>query len=133
MSDDRHYPELSPFSTGLKGRCPRCGDGPLFDGFLETGKKCPACGLDFGFVDSADGPAVFIMFIVGFIVVGLALMVELSYQPPIWLHMVLWIPLILILSLGLLRPLKGITIALQYVNRAREGRLGDDHDDGDTA
>ncbi len=122
----------SPFVTGLAGRCPRCGEGHVFKGFLDIRDRCEVCGLDLTFADAADGPAVAIMFVVGFLVVGMALVVELAYQPPIWLHMVIWIPLIVILSLGLLRPLKGLTIALQYVNRAREGRL-DDHGDGDAA
>jgi uncharacterized protein (DUF983 family) len=113
-------------AIGLKGRCPRCGEGPLFDGFLATAPNCRACGLDFGFADAADGPAVFIMFIVGFAVVGAVLVVEFTYAPPLWLHMALWLPLVIVLSLGLLRPAKGIFIALQYRTRAREGRLDDD-------
>jgi uncharacterized protein (DUF983 family) len=123
MSDDYRYPPLSPFQTGLSGRCPRCGEGRLFVNWINTAPKCLNCGLDYSFADSADGPAVFVMFIVGAIVVGLAFFVEFTWQPPYWVHLVLWIPLILILSLGLLRPLKGIMIALQYVHKAREGRL----------
>jgi uncharacterized protein (DUF983 family) len=84
--------------------------------------RCPQCGLDYGFADSGDGPAVFIMLIVGFIVVGGALFVEIAYQPPYWVHAALWIPLSLILSLGALRPLKALLIALQYANKAAEGR-----------
>ena len=133
VSPETSQPEPSPFVTGLKGRCPRCGEGRLFKGFLATEERCDVCGLDLTFAESADGPAVLIMFLVGFIIVGLALFVELNYQPPMWLHMVLWIPLIVILSLVLLRPLKGLAIALQYVNRAREGRLGEDDADGDAA
>lgn len=79
--------------------------------------------MSFDFVDSADGPAVFVIFIVGFVVVGLALIVELAYMPPIWLHMLLWVPLVIVLALGFLRPLKGLMIALQYVNNAREGEI----------
>ena len=123
MTDDHTYPPQSPYSTGIAGRCPRCGEGRLFSGFLSTAPRCGNCGLDYSFADSADGPAGFVIFIVGAIVVGAAFFVEFSYQPPYWLHLVLWIPLILILSLGLLRPLKGLMIALQYVHKAREGRL----------
>ena len=124
MSEDRarHAPQ-EPFSTGLKGRCPRCGEGRLFAGFLKLQPACTNCGLDFGFADSADGPAFFIVTAVGFIVAGAALLVEISWSPPIWVHVVLWGPLVLILCLGLLRPLKGIMIALQYVHRAEQGRF----------
>ena len=116
-----HYPAQEPINVGARGRCPRCGEGRLFAGFLTLAPACKACGLDFDFADSADGPAVFVILIVGFIVAGGALIVELSYEPPFWVHFILWVPLILILSFGTLRPLKGIMIALQYVNRARQG------------
>ena len=113
----------SPFSTGLAGRCPRCGEGKLFDGYLKLKPRCAACGLDFAFADSADGPAVFIMLIAGFFVLGLALYVEIAYTPPIWLHLLLWLPLALVTCLGLLRPMMGLAVALQYANKAEEGRL----------
>jgi uncharacterized protein (DUF983 family) len=113
----------SPFSTGVAGRCPRCGEGKLFDDYLKLRPRCAACGLDFAFADSADGPAVFIMLVAGFFVLGLALYVEIAYEPPIWLHLALWLPLALITCLALLRPMKGIAVALQYVNRAQEGRM----------
>lgn len=126
--EQRHYSPQSPISVGLGGRCPRCGEGALFEGYLRTRKNCKACGLDLAFADSGDGPGFFIILIVGFIVGALFLYVELVYQPPYWVHAALWIPTILILSLSLLRPLKGIMIALQYQNQAREGRIdgGDD-------
>ena len=110
---------------GLKRRCPRCGEGRLFDGFLSVAPHCQACGLDFDFADAGDGPAVFIMMIVGFIVVGLALYVEFTFGPPYWVHAVLWIPLILVLGLGLLRPVKGWLIAQQYLRRAAQARIDD--------
>ncbi|HSP23639.1 MAG TPA: DUF983 domain-containing protein [Saliniramus sp.] len=115
--------KTSPVTAGLKGRCPRCGEGKLFDGFLALGDQCDHCGLKYDFADAADGPAVFIMFIVGFIVVGLAMWVEFTYEPPIWLHLVMWFSLTGVLSLLLARPLKGAMIALQYHHRAEEGRL----------
>jgi uncharacterized protein (DUF983 family) len=119
------YPPLSPAVTGLKCRCPRCGQGRLFSGFLRTAERCGACGLDYGFIDAGDGPAVFVILIVGFVVVGFALLVEVALQPPYWVHAALWIPLLLVLCLGLLRPLKGLLIASQYRNRAEQGRLAD--------
>lgn len=120
MDHDRSPPP--PIATGLRGRCPRCGRGHLFKGYLKVRPACEACGLDFTFIDSGDGPAFFVMSIVGIVVVGLAMWVEFTYEPPIWLHMLLWVPLTLILSLGLVRPLKGLMIALQYHNKAEEGR-----------
>ena len=120
------YPPLSPLSTGLRCRCPRCGQGKLFSGFLDTAPACTVCGLDYKFIDAGDGPAVFVILIVGFIVVGAALVVEVKYQPPMWVHMSIWMPLIMFLSLGMLRPLKALLIALQYIHKAREGQLADE-------
>jgi uncharacterized protein (DUF983 family) len=112
------YPPLSPVSTGLRCRCPRCGEAPLFSGLLTVRPTCPACGLDYAKVDSGDGPAVFVILILGFIVVGLALWLELKYEPPMWVHMVLWVPLILGGSIAMLRPFKAILIALQFRHKA---------------
>jgi len=120
--DKALFPPL-PVSAGWRGRCPRCGEGRLFEGFLTVAPHCQNCGLDYSFADSGDGPAVFIMMIVGFIVVGLALIVEFNFHPPYWVHAIIWIPLVLGLSIGLLRPLKGLMIAQQYRHRASEGRL----------
>jgi uncharacterized protein (DUF983 family) len=108
---------------GVACRCPRCGKGKLFQGFLTLRPRCEACGLDFDFADAGDGPAVFIILIAGFIVVGAALVTEIVYQPPFWVHALLWLPLILLVTLGPLRPLKGLLIALQYHHKAAEGRL----------
>jgi uncharacterized protein (DUF983 family) len=115
---------VSPWAAGLLCRCPRCGKGPLFKGFLAVRDRCPVCGLDYSFADSGDGPAVFIMLVAGFIVTGSALIVEILYSPPYWVHAVLWIPLAILLPLLILRPFKAILIALQYANKASEGRLG---------
>jgi uncharacterized protein (DUF983 family) len=113
----------APYLTGLTGRCPRCGKGKLFAGFLGLRSRCDACGLDYSFADAGDGPAVFVILIAGFIVVGMALIVEFAYQPPFWLHAALWGPLILVVTLAPLRLLKGLLIALQYHHKAAEGRL----------
>jgi uncharacterized protein (DUF983 family) len=115
----------SPFAAGLAGRCPRCGQGKLFSGFLTLRPGCEVCGLDYSFADAGDGPAVFVILFAGFVVVIPALIVEFVYQPPFWLHAVLWGPLILLVTLGPLRLLKGLLIALQYRNQAAEGRLQD--------
>lgn len=113
----------SAIVAGLLGRCPRCGKGRLFQGFLTLRPRCESCGLDFSFVDSADGPAFFVMFFSGFIVAGSALAVEILYAPPYWVHALLWGPLILITAILPLRPVKGLLIALQYQNKAEESRF----------
>ena len=110
--------------AGLACVCPRCRRGKLFSGFLTLRPQCDVCGLDYGFADSGDGPAVFIMFFAGFVVVGAALVTEVVYKPPFWVHAALWLPLILIVTLGPLRPMKGLMIALQYHHKAAEGRFG---------
>ncbi|HEY1475701.1 MAG TPA: DUF983 domain-containing protein [Pseudolabrys sp.] len=115
--------EALPIARGLRGRCPRCGEGKLFQGFLTLRPACESCRLDYGFADAGDGPAVFVILIGGAIVVGAALITEVVYQPPYWLHAALWLPLVLIVTLGPLRPLKGLLIALQYHHKAQEGRL----------
>lgn len=95
----------------------------MFAGALSLTDRCANCGLDYSFADSADGPAVFAILIVGFMVAGGALLFELAYEPPFWLHLLIWTPLILVLSFAMLRPLKGLAVALQYVNRAKEGEI----------
>ena len=112
-----------PIGRGLRGRCPRCGEGHLFQGFLTVRPACEHCGLDFGFADAGDGPAVFVILFGGFVVVFAALIVEIMYRPPYWVHAVLWLPLILLVTLVPLRALKGLLIALQYHHKAAEGRL----------
>lgn len=123
MAHDDEYPPQSPYDTGLKGRCPRCGDGRLFSGFIDVAPRCEACGLAFDFADAGDGPAVFIILIAGFLVLGAALWVEIAYEPPMWVHFAIFLPMVAIVVLGMLRPLKGLMIALQYRNKAEEGRL----------
>lgn len=125
MIDKAQYPPANPVSAGLAGRCPRCGQGRLFDGFLALRSGCSACGLSYDFADSGDGPAVFVIMLIGFVIVGLVLIVELSFQPPIWVHMVLWLPLTAILAAAVLRPLKGLLIAMQFRHQAEEGKLDD--------
>ena len=127
MSETGPAASPSPYVAGLAGRCPRCGKGPLFDGFLALRARCPHCGLDYSFADAGDGPAVFVILISGFIVCAMAMLVEVAYAPPLWVHALLWAPLILLVTLAPLRLLKGLLIALQYHHYAAEGRL--DHGD----
>jgi uncharacterized protein (DUF983 family) len=98
----------------------------LFAGFLKFADHCPECGLDFSGEDAGDGPAVFIMFAVGAVVVPLALVAEVAFSPPLWLHFLIWLPLVLGLSLALMRPFRGVMFALQHQHGAAEGRLDDD-------
>jgi len=116
-------PLPSPIKTGLLGLCPSCGKGKLFCGFLKVAPACSNCGLDFKFADSGDGPAFFVSIFGSFIVLGLALWTELNYEPPMWVHLVIFLPLTVVVCLGLLRPLKGLAVALQYRNKAGQGRL----------
>jgi uncharacterized protein (DUF983 family) len=123
MSDQPSSHPVSPLVAGLKCRCPQCGRGKLFRGFLSLQDRCAACGLDYGFIDAGDGPAVFVILFAGFVVVACALIVEVAYQPPFWVHASLWLPLVLLTTLGPLRLMKGLLIALQYHHNASEARL----------
>jgi uncharacterized protein (DUF983 family) len=114
---------------GLTGRCPRCGVGRLFNGFLQVRTGCESCGLDYAFADAGDGPAIFVILGAGFVVAGSALVTEALYAPPLWVHALLWGPLAVIACVGPLRPLKGLMISLQYHFKAAEGR----HDGGRSA
>jgi uncharacterized protein (DUF983 family) len=114
---------VSVFAAGLLGCCPACGRGRLFSGYLTLAPRCEACGLDYSFADAGDGPAVFVILVTGFIVVGAALIVEVKYAPPYWVHALLWGTLALALPLLLLRAFKGLLIAQQYKHKAQEGRL----------
>ena len=116
-------PAPLPIGRGLRGRCPRCGEGKLFQGFLTPRQRCDSCGLDYSFADAGDGPAVFVILLGGGIVVFAALLTEVLFQPPYWVHAMLWLPLILIVTLLPLRLIKGLLIALQYHHQAAEGRL----------
>jgi uncharacterized protein (DUF983 family) len=120
---DPASPGPLPIARGLRGRCPRCGEGKLLQGFLGLRERCDHCGLDYKFADAGDGPAVFVILIGGAIVVGAALITEVVYQPSYWVHAALWLPLILLVTLAPLRPLKGLMIALQFHHKAAEGRL----------
>ncbi|NQV59156.1 MAG: DUF983 domain-containing protein [Alphaproteobacteria bacterium] len=105
---------VSPLLAGLMCRCPRCGKGQLFQGLLDVAAACGSCGLDLSAHDSGDGPAVFVILIVGGLAVALAFTVEMAFTPPIWVHLIYQIPFVLGASILFLRPLKATLIALQY-------------------
>ena len=116
MADEFPHP-ASPWRAGLACRCPRCGKGELFERYLTVAKRCPRCDLDFADPDSGDGPAVFVILILGALVAAAALLVEVAFQPPYWLHALIWLPIILFGALGMLRPCKATLIALQFKYR----------------
>ena len=122
MSSPKNGTEPSVVFASLLGRCPRCGKGNLFRGFLDIAPSCNKCGLDFSRFEAGDGPAIFVILIVGAIVAGGALIMEVTFQPPYWVHAVVWGPALVILSLAFLRPLKAALIVLQYKHKAEEGR-----------
>ena len=116
-------PSQSILKVGLGCRCPRCGEGRLCDGFIRLRPSCEACGLDYGFADPADGPAFFVMMTMAFPVTAFGIWFELAYEPAFWVHLVVTLPLILLACIPIIRPLKGVFIASQYIHRAEEGRF----------
>jgi uncharacterized protein (DUF983 family) len=112
----------NPLLAGAAGRCPNCGEGHLFEGFLKVSPRCEACGYDLAKADSGDGPAVFVILIGGFLSAFGALFTELALNPPAWLLLVIWLPATLIICLALLRPFKGAMLAAQFMNKASEAR-----------
>jgi len=118
--------EPSPAEVALRGLCPRCGNSTLFAGFATFAPRCRACGLDYSGFNVGDGPAAFLIFVVGALVTGGAIALELAAGPPIWLHVLIWFPLATALTVGLLRLAKGALLALEYQHRAREGRIAGD-------
>ncbi len=117
------YPSISPYTAGLGGKCPRCGKGALFQGFLGIRENCDVCTLDYAKADAGDGPAVFVIFIVGFLAVAVAFVARFVWYAPIWLAFLISAGVAAAAIIGLLRPLKATLIALQYANKAAEGRL----------
>ncbi len=116
----------APFLAGLAGRCPHCGDGALFAGFLTIAPRCPRCGFELAKADSGDGPAVFVIFIAGFIAAFGVMFTAIFYRhAPIWISFAIWLPLAALLCLALLRPMKGLMIAAQFANRASEAGRDD--------
>lgn len=116
-------PEPSPVRAGLTGRCPRCNAPTLFKGWIQFSDRCASCALDFSAFNVGDGPAAFLTLIIGGLVAAMAITVELSFSPPFWAHILLWPPITLALIVGSLRGLKGVLLALEYRNAAREGRI----------
>lgn len=114
------WPQQLPIATGLACACPRCGNGRLYSTMLTPAGHCASCGLDYSFIDSGDGPAVFVILILGFVAAGMALALEMAFSPPLWLHALIWIPLVTIAAVWSLRVAKAIMIALQFRTGAHE-------------
>ena len=123
MSSDREWPRLSPIQTGIRGRCPRCGQGRLFQGFLKLHTECEVCGLDYSFADPADGPAFFVICFACVPSVALGLWLEVRFDPPYWVHLFITLPFMLLTCIPPLRPLKGWLVATQFFYKAGEGHL----------
>jgi len=123
MSAPPTFPERTTWETirlGLKGRCPRCGAGRVFSRYLKVADKCDACGLGLHGHDTGDGPVVPALLVLGAVIVGLAMYVEFTFEPAVWVHMVLWTPVVVLSTLGILPLLKGLSIALQHKFRSTE-------------
>lgn len=112
----------SAFATGLAGRCPRCGKGGIFDGFLALRSRCPVCDLDLTKADTGDGPAFFASFIGGFVLLAIGVWVQVAYEPAFWVYAVL-LGVGSLAIVGMIRPIKGLLTALQYTNKAEQGRF----------
>ncbi len=113
---DAKWPTVSPFRAGIACRCPRCGQGALYDGILSVAENCGVCSLDLTPHDSGDGPAVFAIFFLGFLVVPLALWLEVVAAPPMWVHVAIWPPVIIVLAVICLRLMKAVLIAYHFRN-----------------
>ena len=109
--------------AALGGLCPRCGKAPMFKGYLDIAPACTACGLDYSQFDVGDGATVFVILIAGAVICAAALIVEVKFSPPYWVHAVLWLPAIAIVVFGGLRLVKATLMALQYKHQAREGKV----------
>lgn len=116
------YPPQSPFVTGLTGRCPRCGKASIFDGFLALKSRCPACDLDLSAADTGDGPSFFASFIGGFVLLAVGVWLQVAYEPSFWVYVVLFV-VGAIFIIASIRPIKGLLTALQFTNKAEQGRL----------
>ena len=109
--------------VAVRGLCPQCGNKTLFAGLATFAPRCRACGLDYSDFNVGDGPAAFLTLIVGGLITGLAIALELSAEPPFWVHLVLWVPLATLAVIFSLRFAKALLLALEYRHRAREGQI----------
>lgn len=104
-------------TRGLRGRCPHCSEGRLFRSFLKVNETCPSCGEGLYHHRADDAPPYIVITIVGHVIVGAMLFVEKSYTPELWIHIALWVPLTVLMSVALLQPIKGALIGVQWALR----------------
>ena len=119
--NEKGQPDVLP--AALFGLCPACGQKTLFASLTRFSDKCRGCGLDFGQYNVGDGPAAFLTLIVGAVILGLALAVEANFQPPLWVHILLWVPATVAAVVGSLRLSKALLLILEHRNQAREGSI----------
>ena len=101
---------LVALARGARGHCPACGQEPLFHGYLRVTPECRHCGAPLGLARADDAPPYFTILLLGHILVPLMILAEIDWQPPIWLEMAIVLPLVVVLCLVLLRPVKGATV-----------------------
>ena len=118
MHDSSEETPPSAWATGFRGRCPRCGQGRLYSGFLKVAPRCTVCDLDLSQEDAGDGAVPFVTLVVGAVGVLAGALPMLAFDLPVWSAIVISIPVVVVLVLALLPPVKGLLIALQYINRA---------------
>lgn len=128
-NDQAQWAPQQPLQCGIRGTCPRCGEGKIFSGFLTIKEKCGVCGLDFSFADPADGPAFFVICIICIPIVFIVLWFDQTFNPPYWLHLFTSFPFVLLTCVPPLRPLKAWLVAGQYFHKAEEGKLVSDDED----
>ena len=122
MNPESKAQDSSPLRAAIAGLCPRCGSRTLFAGWVGFADKCRACGLDFSSFNVGDGPAAFLILIVGALVVVGALVLDAAAEPPWWVHL-MWLPVAAALTIGGLRVAKAWLLSQEYKHRAREGRI----------
>ncbi len=124
MPDDAAPKAPTPLlRAAIQARCPRCENAPLFAGWVKFAPRCRACGLDYEQFNVGDGPAAFLILIVGALITAMALVLQVRAEPPFWVHIILWVPLTTALVILSLRASKAALLILEYRNKAREGRI----------
>lgn len=116
----KSWPRRPAHETGPLGLCPRCGKGHIFTGFLKVRDHCEVCGLDFSFADPADGPAVFVQLFACIPGVVFIIMLEILARPPLWVHIAVGLPVLILTTVLPLRPIKGWLVAAQFTTKAQE-------------
>lgn len=121
--EEGEWPKFDPIRTGVRGRCPRCAKGHLFDGFLALREGCEVCGLSYSYADPADGPAFFVLCFACVPAVVFTIWIQLAFNPPFWVHVLITLPVVLAACILPLRPLKGWLVCSQYNFKAGEGQI----------